>query len=147
MATSTAQGKRRHKRLKKACISEGDPAGRAIRWRVLCSKQEEGAYVWREGTQISEIAQNPPADTLAPLYESNSSSSVGYVMWNDEPGASHCSHGCTSFILAHSKGKPGLLVAEIHTAKDSDSGLTTKHKKYLARFEGSQVREFILGGP
>ena len=68
----------------------------------LCSDVEDGAYVWREGTQISGNASNPPADTLAPLYGDGD---VGYVIWNDEPGASHCPRGCTSFILGHSKGE------------------------------------------
>lgn len=60
-------------------------------------------YVWREGLHIGGLSRNPAADTLAPLY-AEGSNALGYVMWNDEPGKSHCAHGCTSFILGHSKG-------------------------------------------
>lgn len=70
----------------------------------MCSEIQNGAFIWREGTQISGNFSNPPADTLNPLY-TKSSSEIGYVIWNDEPGATHCSKGCTSFVLGHSKGE------------------------------------------
>lgn len=69
----------------------------------LCSKKKDGAYVWLEGTQINGTSDNPAANTLGPLY--NSTNGIGYVMWNDEPGPTHCPKGCTSLSLAHAKGK------------------------------------------
>lgn len=70
----------------------------------FCSKTVNGRYVWREGTQIDGVVDNPPANTLAPLYNQESNSTVGYVIWNDEPAESHCPEGCPSFVLGHSKG-------------------------------------------
>ena len=76
---------------------------------IVCSPVENGKYVWNEGTQIDGIAENPPASTLAPLYNPTMNNSLGYVIWNDEPAESHCPEGCPSFILGHSKGAALLL--------------------------------------
>jgi len=71
----------------------------------LCSEVRDGGYRWREGTQIDGESSNPPANTLLPLYDLTNLD-VGSVMWNDEPGVSHCPEGCSSSILGHSKGDP-----------------------------------------
>lgn len=75
------------------------------------SKVVGGRYVWTEGTQIDGIADNPPANTLSPLYDAGQNDTTGYVIWNDEPAESHCKEGCPSFVLGHSKGVLGLSEA------------------------------------
>lgn len=71
------------------------------------SEVRNGSYVWREGTQIDGASDNPPADTLLPLYDP-ANQDVGSVMWSDEPGVTHCPQGCSSPVLGHSKGVLGL---------------------------------------
>lgn len=70
----------------------------------LRSEVRNGSYVWREGTQIDGASDNPPADTLLPLYDP-ANQDVGSVMWSDEPGVTHCPQGCSSPVLGHSKGE------------------------------------------
>ena len=76
---------------------------------MVCSEVSNGSYIWREGTQIDGILGNPPADTLSLLYDPTNPD-VAAVMWNDEPGTTHCPEGCPSSVLGHSKGEKCLTM-------------------------------------
>ena len=64
---------------------------------------------------LNQQQDTPLAATLQAIY---SDDTTGYVLYNDEPPSSYCEE-CTSFTLAHAKGRPLMydLSAEYkHTA-------------------------------